>query len=178
MVSSEAIEAALLALFTADGKMMSVEVGRDHLALSRPACNFAVIEGDYAAQGLRSSELKESLTIIAVVVTKNIRASAELERRKEAHPLVRYVVQKLWLNTLGLDIQPILPVRWRETTTASQLDAGLFTAEIQLKTSVSVARLSDDATAILLEGVLAGYDLHPEALGSPTIISDTILLTP
>jgi len=176
MVTADMVEGALKDLFTADRKMLAVEIGALPMDLPRPGINVAVESGKCPSTGMRTSEKREALDITIVVVVKNIRSDGEGERRKEAHPLVRLLIQKIWNERLGLDIEPIDPYAWDETTTVDQLSKGLLVMVIKARSATCFQRLDRDALAPLLDAVLASYDIAPDSPGLPPI-TDTITLT-
>jgi hypothetical protein len=69
-------------------------------------------------------------------VFKNV--ANEEERRKLAHPAVRYVIGKLHKNDLGLDMKPLSVASWRDVTTSEQLAVACMVVEIEFKTQFTV----------------------------------------
>lgn len=176
MVTADMVEGALKDLFTADRKMVSVEIGALPMDLPRPGINVGVVSGKLPSNGARTSEKREQLDITIVVVVKNFRTDGEGERRKEAHPLVRLLIQKVWLETLDLNIEPIDPYAWDETTNVEQLSKGLLVMEIKARTFTSFRRLDRDDLAPLLDAVLASYNISPDTSEDPAL-TDNITLT-
>ena len=167
MVSAEAIEAALYTAFTGDGKLVRLEIGKSSDSIVQPAINFAVTGGDFEDPGLKTSTIMQKYRITAEVACKNVRTDAESYRRAEAHPLILWVLQKLWLNTLGLTgLKPILIERWHETTTMEQLAIGVFQAEISASARAGMDRLDDGQQKILLQSILSGFTLPESAAPS------------
>lgn len=172
MVSAEQIEEALYERFTGKGKLIPFEIGTEWNSISRPAVNFAVLGGEFEDPGNKTSSIKQTFRIQAKMVVKNIRSDGESARRKESHPLILWILQKLWLNKLGLEISPILIRNWTETTNFEQLKAGLFEAEINATCRSSMDRLEDPDQDKLLTSILSGFTL-PESTDPDRVVLES-----
>ena len=86
---------------------------------------------------------------------KNV--AKESERRKAMHPAVQFVVQRTMFDSLGLDMEPLRPVGWRETTSEEDLGNGLMKVEIRLECKAFVPKLSPAETEQLLLGIDCAY---------------------
>ena len=113
----------------------AIDVSHNISALSRPGLACAVVSGEYTAMG-NSGEIEEKAKIVVSLVFKNV--ANEEERRKLAHPAVRYVIGKLHHNDLGLDIMPLIVGDWREVTTAEHLAVACLVIEIEFTTQFTV----------------------------------------
>ena len=119
----------------------AIDVSHNISALSRPGLACAVVSGEYTAMG-NSGELEEKAKIVVSLVFKNV--ANEEERRKLAHPAVRYVIGKLHKNDLGLDMEPLTVGNWREVTSAEHLAVACMVVEIEFTTQFTVATESSE----------------------------------
>lgn len=116
-------------------KFKAIDVSHNISALSRPGLACAVVSGDYSEPDM-SGKIEEKAKIVLSLVFKNV--ANEEERRKLAHPAVRYVIGKLHHNDLGLDIMPLIVGDWREVTTAEHLAVACLVIEIEFTTQFTV----------------------------------------
>lgn len=132
------IEKAIKDLLRDDNTPMNfkaIDVSHNISALSRPGLACAVVSGDYSEPDM-SGKIEEKAKIVLSLVFKNV--ANEEERRKLAHPAVRYVIGKLHHNDLGLDIMPLIVGDWREVTTAEHLAVACLVIEIEFTTQFTV----------------------------------------
>lgn len=132
------IEKAIKDLFCNNNSPMvfkAIDVQNGIATLSRPGFTVAVTSGDYEASD-NSGRIEEKANIVISLVLKNV--ANEEERRKVAHPAVRYVVQKLQDNDLGLDMEPLTAIRWKDVTSAEYLAASVMVVEIEFSTQFTV----------------------------------------
>ena len=132
------IEKAVKDLLRDDNTPMNfkaIDVSHNISALSRPGLACAVVSGDYTAMG-NSGEIEEKAKIVVSLVFKNV--ANEEERRKLAHPAVRYVIGKLHKNDLGLDMEPLTVGDWREVTTTEHAAVACLVIEIEFTTQFTV----------------------------------------
>ena len=113
----------------------AIDVSHNISALSRPGLACAVVSGEYTAMD-NSGEVEEKAKIVVSLVFKNV--ANEEERRKLAHPAVRYVIGKLHKNDLGLDMEPLTVGNWREVTTAEHAAVACMVIEIEFTTQFTV----------------------------------------
>lgn len=154
-VTAEMIEKAVVDFFTEGKRFAHVEIGREPPALSKPGINVAVVSGSFKGAGC-ALKLEVSHKILLVLVVRNVRN--ESERRKVVHPLIHYVVQRLWGETLGLAIKPFEGFAWDETTTPDQLADGICAVEITAETASELRKIpTQDAEVELVEilGIIA-----------------------
>ena len=116
-------------------KFKAIDVQSNISALSRPGLACAVVSGEYTAMD-NSGEVEEKAKIVVSLVFKNV--ANEEERRKLAHPAVRYVIGKLHKNNLGLDMEPLTVGNWREVTTAEHVAVACMVIEIEFTTQFTV----------------------------------------
>ena len=113
----------------------AIGVSHNISALSRPGLACAVVSGEYTTTD-NSGEVEEKAKIVVSLVFKNV--ANEEERRKLAHPAVRYVIGKLHKNDLGLDMEPLTVGNWREVTTAEHVAVACMVIEIEFTTQFTV----------------------------------------
>lgn len=116
-------------------KFKAIDVQSNISALSRPGLACAVVSGDYSEPDM-SGKIEEKAKIVVSLVFKNV--ANEEERRKLAHPAVRYVIGKLHKNDLGLDMEPLTVGYWREVTTAEHVAVACMVIEIEFTTQFTV----------------------------------------
>lgn len=116
-------------------KFKAIDAQSNISALSRPGLACAVVSGEYTAMD-NSGEVEEKAKIVVSLVFKNV--ANEEERRKLAHPAVRYVIGKLHKNDLGLDMEPLTVGNWREVTTAEHVAVACMVIEIEFTTQFTV----------------------------------------
>jgi len=160
LVVNSRIESAIFAVLDAD-KFTATEIGRDLSTIRSPSADVAVVSGSYHVLG---NQLKADHRIIIGIWVKNA-AQDERYRRREAHKLALWLCYRLHDQDLGLPIQPLNAVDWRETTTQQELAACLMHIETEFTTKSSVALPDPDAAAALLEWVMAGYHMVEPATG-------------
>lgn len=160
LVVNSRIESAIFAILDAD-KFTATEIGRDLSTICSPSADVAVVSGKYEVLG---NQLKSDHRIIIGLWVKNT-AQDERFRRREAHKLALWLCYRLHNQDLGLPIQPLNAVDWRETTTAQELSACLMHIETEFTTKSSVALPDPDDAAAMLEWVMAGYHMVEPATG-------------
>lgn len=148
MVSAEQIEESLEQLSVATGKFKLVEMGAQPGPLNIPGINWAVVSAGFEITG---RTVYQKFLILGQVITKNV--AKESERRKSLHPAVQYVVQRTLFDNIGLDMEPIRPLSWREITSEEDLGNGLMKVEIRLECKAFVPKLSPTETEQLLLGI-------------------------
>lgn len=161
------IEDAIEQLFTetvVPFRFKKVDISKDILALTQPGITVAVTSGDFTTQGM-SDLLDEKNKIIVLLVFKNV--ASEKERRRIAHPSARYVISKLQGQRLGLEIEPIEALNWREVTSPEHLEQGLLVIEVTLETKIGVTPSIEEKEYRALESIWTTYSTNNhEALAS------------
>lgn len=138
VASCYTIEKAIKDLFCSENSPMqfkAIDVQSGITALSRPGFTVAVTSGNWTAAD-NSGKLEEEVSIVVTLVLKNV--ANEEERRKLAHPAVKYVVQKLHKNDLGLDMEPLTAQDWKEVTSPEHLAVNIMVVELNFKTQFTV----------------------------------------
>lgn len=106
-----------------------------------------------------ASRWKQTLTMYVDLVFVNLQSQ---ERRREGVNLILDGVLRLLLNNvLGLDITPLAPRVWRNTTTTEMDGKGLITYSLELTTSCSLAWTDPEEVFDLLAVGLDYYLQEP-----------------
>lgn len=157
------IEEAIETLFTETSvpfTFKKIDIQKLPISLTRPGMTVAATAGNFSSLDM-SATLKEECQIVILVVFKNV--AKEKERRREAHPAVRYVISKLQGNDLDLPIEPILVKNWRETTSPENLDDGLLLVEVTLTTAMTMKPEIEETEYRQLESIWASYQMNEES---------------
>jgi len=84
-------------------------------------------------------------------------------RRTGAHPLVLAIEQLLIGQTLGLDIQPLVPLRSPEITDAELRSALKIGFRVDMSTFYDITAMNDEQISDLLT-IAASYTLEPDSM--------------
>lgn len=158
MIDAYDIECALEALFLGDSsekKFKAIDVQRGITALTRPGLTWAVTGGKFSVENGMAEDTYEAFDIVALLVVKNV--ASEKERRRDAHAAIRYIVLKLMDSSLALDIEDLVPVKWREITDAEQLQSGLLVMELTFTTRALVVPEQSGEALRRLESIWTTY---------------------
>jgi len=146
-----------------------VAVGKKRLALGAPSTFIAISGGTYRKIGQVS--FKHEVSIFLSVEFKNLKG--EEERRKGIYPIIEAIILTLTLQTLGLTIDPLLPVNLQNVTEEDDAKQGLIVFQIEFKTGYMIEAVSDEVITDLLK-VGLNYYLKP---GDDAVdASDTLTL--
>jgi hypothetical protein len=130
-----AIETAILDLLGArDLQVRDIDIDKLKAGIIHPAVFVSTEEGSFTKEGQKS--FRCGVRIFLVVVFHNVKG--EKERRQGLYPIVLGITGLLMLKTLGLDIAPIRPVRFRNVTTEAFRKMNLCAYEIELATAFSL----------------------------------------
>ncbi|MDR3631481.1 MAG: DUF1834 family protein [Desulfocapsaceae bacterium] len=164
------IEDAIVALLTtklaASSARISVQKGFE--GLPQPAVYVSTEAGRF--EKISQSTFREHLTLFVDVLFSQ--RSDERERRKGIYLILEGILQTLLLQDLGLQVKPIEPQNWRNTTTEEFRKQGLLAFSLELTTSYTISK-QDDETVTDLLAVGLNYYLEP---GDRLEASDTVTL--
>jgi hypothetical protein len=147
--------------------MVNVQKGE---GLSQPAVYVSTDEGKFEKITIRSYR-QEVKTFVDIVFSH---LASEGERRKGVNCILQGIIQVLMLETLGLNITPLIPRGWRNVTSEEWRSKGLIVFSLQLTTSFVVNKLyEEEADDLLLVGL--NYYLTPG--DDVADVTDTITLT-
>lgn len=158
MIDAFDIEEALEALFlgeTSDKKFKAIDVQRGVTAITRPGLAWAVTGGKFSVENGMAKDIEETFDITAILVVKNV--ASEKERRREAHAAIRYITLKLIGTTLELDIEDLVPLKWREVTSEDQVQAGLLVMALTFTASAPVVPNQSGEALRRLESIWTTY---------------------
>jgi hypothetical protein len=108
---------------------------------------------------------KQDLTIYVDVIFKSL--NVEAQRRKGVYPILEGIVQVLFLQNLGLQIQPLEPKSFIEITGEEMLRDGLIAFTMELTTYFHVT-LMPAAQAQELLRIGMSYYLEPSGIDEVT----------
>lgn len=121
-----------------------------------PTASVAIFEGTF--EKVTQAAWKQKVTVNVLLTFKHERG--EEERRRGINPLVQGVVQTLMLRDLGLAMEPLKPVRFREVTESEDHEARKIVYLIEFATSFVITRQSDEEVTDLLR-IGLDYYLKP-----------------
>lgn len=121
-----------------------------------PTASVAIFEGSF--EKVTQATWKQKVTVNVLLTFKHERG--EEERRKGINPLVQGVVQLLMLQDLGLAMESLKPVRFRDVTDTEDYEARKIVYLIEFSTAFTLAKLDAAATDELLK-VGLNYYLTP-----------------
>lgn len=117
------------------------------------SANVAIVDGSFEQKGQISFRCDANL----YVVLKFTSNRSEEDRRKGIYPIVLAVLSMLMLQDLGLQITPLVPVRFREITGEEDWKNGQILYMLQFKTSFALEMVDDEAAVDLLRLGLSVY---------------------
>jgi len=101
---------------------------------------------------------RQTVTVFVDVVFSNVQSEAQ--RRKGVYPIMEGVLQCLFGQKMGLEITPVVPKAWRNTTTQELKEKGLIAYSLEMTTSYHIKRIDDEAVVDLFTVGLQ-YFLQP-----------------
>lgn len=158
MATFAQIEAAAVARLLAKGLQASeIDIGMEPTGLARPAVHCRITAVDYSRSAM--SKYRAAITLSFIVFVKNVKS--EKDRRMGVYPLVQGIVSDLMLQTLGLDIGPLVPLRAREVTDDELRTAGIIVYQVDFLTDSTItqeAESGDDLTKMAIDYLLKPGD--------------------
>jgi len=124
-------------------------------SLTVSAISCAVGNGTMRKIGLR---LKWEFPIYLVIEFKNLKS--EEDRRKGIYPILEAAINFLFLQDLGMGIDPLVPSAFRDITTEEEEAAGRIVFGAEIKTGFTTERMEDEQAEDLLK-VGLNYFLKP-----------------
>lgn len=101
--------------------------------------------------------LKQFVTIYVDIIFKNLKNQES--RREGINLILEGSVQALMFETLGLDIDGLMPKEWRNTTTDELDELGLIAYSMELTSFYYIKKQSDEELEDLL-GLAMGFFLE------------------
>jgi hypothetical protein len=130
--------AARLTLKVPDPK--NVEIEEKHGALALPAIEVYAAGGPFTRVGQR---YKFQPSVFVVVTFRNMRSVKD--RRAGMYPVLEAVVSALSQQTLGLDIDALVPKEVTNITLEEEEDEGKIVFAAEFQTGFFIDRIDDDA---------------------------------
>ena len=121
-----------------------------------PTVSVAIFEGTF--EKVTQVTWKQKVTVNVLLTFKHERG--EEERRKGINPIIQGVIQSLMLRDLGLAMETLKPVRFREVTDSDDYEARTIVCLVEFATAFTLTRLDDEAAGELLK-VGLNYYLKP-----------------
>jgi len=148
--------------------VLEVDIRKGAAGLVTPAVYIAIEEGRF--EKVSKSTFKQKLSVYVYVIFKQLQN--EKERRRGVYPIVESVIGILLLQDLGLKIQEMAPLSFRNVTDEELSAVGLMAYQLIFETSCYVERVSDEQLTDLLK-VGLDYYLKPgdEAADAADIVN-------
>lgn len=134
-----------------------VAVQRGLEGIPKPAVYVAVESGKLSR--VTSEAYKQTVTGYCFVVFSHL--GGEDQRRRGVFPILEGILQAILLQTLGLDISPVVPAGFRNATTEEFSQRGLIVFSLEFETSYILKKLADEIAADLLRVGLNYYLQDP-----------------
>src|SRR5450759_4293284 len=151
----EATSARIEAKLTAAAAKIAVQRGIEGIPVQ--AVYVSAEEGTFTK--VTDDAFRQTVTVFVDVVFSNLQSEAQ--RRKGVYPIMEGVLQCLFGQRLGLDITPIIPKSFRNTTTPELKKDGLIDYSLEVTTSYHIKRIDDEAVTDLFTVGLT-YFLQPD----------------
>jgi hypothetical protein len=135
-----------------------VEIQKGARGIVYPAVFVSTEAGKFVRIGQAACKLTVTLTVI--IVFKHL--TSEKDRRHGVYPVLEGVVNLLMLQTLGLEISPLIPVGFRNVTDEELADDKLMAYQLELETSFTLTRVDDEKATDLLQIGLQYFLQDPE----------------
>jgi hypothetical protein len=160
MATFEAIEQAAVDALKATGlaevPSVNIDVGVPSDRNMPPWVRVLVTAIDF--KRLTANKFKAVIVVSVGIEVKNLKG--DKERREKAYPVIRGVLQLLSGNRFGLDIDPMTPLRARETTPyEEESSVGTLRYQIDFSTSTQITVAEAEAQDLLKLSV--DYYLRP-----------------
>lgn len=121
-----------------------------------PAIRNVIADGKFTPVGQRSYRV--DVTLYVIIIFRQV--SDEESRRKGIYPIIGGVVQLLAGQELGLKIDELTPLSFREITNATDAESGLIVFQVPFATHFSIEKVSDEQAADLVQ-IGINYYLDP-----------------
>jgi hypothetical protein len=154
-----AIEEAIVARIKLNltAAVTRIDVQRGIEGTPQPAVYVSAEEGTFVK--VTDDVLRQTVTLYVDVVFSNMQSEAQ--RRKGVYPIMEGVLGCLFGQKLGLEITPVMPKSFRNTTTEELKSKGLIAYSLELNTSYHIRRIDDEAVTDLFTVGLEYY-LQPD----------------
>lgn len=168
------IENAIVSLLTAKlASARKIAVQKGTAGIAQPAVYASVESGSFERIGQNKSKL--NLTVWLDIIFSNLKD--QKERREGINLILEGAVQLLLQNDLGLNIHPLEPKNWKNTTTEEFDELGMISYSLELSTFYHLAKLDTEITTDLLRvGMECYLQDVPDSTADATELIDLPLL--
>lgn len=132
-----------------------VQKGSDSLV--NPAVHAAIEAGTLTKVG--KITYRQDVDLYLYITFKSLKKEAE--RREGIYPIIEGAIQLLQLQTLGLAIDPLAPVKYGNVTTEEDIKEDKIVFYILFKTHFTVDKVEDEVARDLLR-IGLNYYLNPD----------------
>jgi hypothetical protein len=138
--------------------VIEIDIGSVPTGIAKPSAHVRVTDLRYAASIQNKLKQKAGVVLSVFLLFSNLRS--EKDRRHGAYPLINGIVEHLTAQTLGLQIEPLQPLRAREVTPAEYREVGLVAFQMDFQTAYTLTAANDeDAEDLITLGL--EYFLKP-----------------
>ncbi len=139
------------------------------LAPVTPCIRNVIADGKFTSKGQISYRV--DITLYVIIIFKHV--SDEESRRKGIYPILAGVVSLLAGQELGLKIDELVPLSFREITNREDTDSGLIVFQVPFATHFNIEKVSDEQAADLI-AIGLNYYLDPSKISDPAAIPDAV----
>jgi len=136
-----------------------LKIKRGAEGITKPALNVCIDAGDFERLTMKPT-YKVKLTIYLDIVFKHLSGDEETQRKGVA-PILWAALLALIGQTLELDIKPLAPKRFRNTTTEELRGAGMIAFTLEMETTTTIDFVSDEEVVDLLSVGLSYFLQDP-----------------
>jgi len=135
-------------------QVTAYEIKKDsELAPATPAVRAVIADGKFTPVGQKS--FRADVTLYVIIIFKHV--SDEESRRKGIYPILFGAVNLLAGQKLGLKIDELVPLSFREITNARDAEAGLIVFQAPFSTKFYFEKVSDEEAGALVKMGLDFY---------------------
>ncbi len=157
----QAVATRIDAKLAAAGQTISVVPGMKEVP--RPSVYVFMQSGGF--EKVSQASLRVNVTGIVSLVFSGImdysNLSEEATRRRGIYIILETVVQAVMLQTLSLDIKPLLPKSFKDVTPDDYRERGILIYNLEIETSYHLAKVDDEVLVDLLRVGLNYYLQDP-----------------
>ena len=157
MITMSQIEDAIVQRLKGKGlQVRDIDIQKGIEGIAQPAVYVAIEDGRF--EQVSNYTFKQILSIFLYIVFKHLRT--EKERRRGIYPILEGIAGTLTLQDLGLAIEPLKPIRFRDITDDDTANAGMIAYQMEFETSYNITRVDDETVTDLLR-IGLNYYLKP-----------------
>lgn len=167
------IEKNIIARLKAKGLQAAFGITRDALGgLVTPAVYCAIEEASF--KKTTQVVFKQNIKVFLTVIFDNIRAVED--RRKGIYLIIEGVIAHLMLQSVGLEIDPLMPAGFRNITSEDDMDLGRILFQIEFHSGYEIRKSQTDEEAAAPDLITIGlnYFLQDPVDDGVVDASDTV----